>query len=60
MYHKNADLDPITQRLNWSDIVYRYITISKKILKSKENMLYFHNPGVPAYTYHTHVLQYRV
>ena len=56
MYHKNVDLDTITRRLNWSGIVL----ISKKILKLRENMLYFHNTVVPVYTDYAKLLQYKV
>ena len=45
MYHKNADLDPIWQFQEGStgQASYRYILISKTILKLRENMLYFHH-----------------
>ena len=39
--------------------MYRYIPISqlvKKILKLRENMLYFHNTAVPVYTYYAKLL----
>ena len=38
----------------------RYLLISKKIFKSKDNLLYFHNAGVPVCTYHKNVLKLKV
>ena len=59
MYKKNDDLDSIHGGLT-SRASYRYILISKRILKSKENLLHFHNAHVSVYTYDTHVLKSKV
>ena len=55
MYLKNADLDPIWQLHKGStgQAPYRYILISKTMLKLRENMLYFYHTVV----LYTHSMQ---
>ena len=56
MYAYNVLLTNTCNMYEIKILLLLYVLISKKILKSRENMLYFHNTVVTVYTYYAKLL----